>query len=178
MPGGAARATVQARPRWNLTRSLILALAALMLSACGDADVRQEAAQDVHGFLAAAQGGDRKAFRSHIDRPALRADLRRQLEAQAREQGQVEATFDDGAIDRMVEPNAFSIEGVTGLGLRGVPGPSQIALMMRVEPDGRACLMEFGIPPSCALTFAKQGERWKLVAIAARDIKIVRTRAR
>lgn len=178
MPGEATGATVQARPRWNLTRSLMAILATLTLAGCGDAEIRREAARDVHGFLAAAQSSDRKAFRSHIDRPALRADLRRQLEAQAREQGQVDASFDDGAIDRMVEPAAFSIEGVTGLGLRGVPSAGQIALMMRVEPDGRACLMELGIPPSCALTFARQGERWKLVAIDARDIKIVRTRAR
>lgn len=178
MPGEAPRATVQARPRRNLTRSPLLILAALTLGACGDADLRREAARDVHGFLTAAQAGDRKAFRSHIDRAALRADLRRQLQAQALEQGDPAATFDDGAIDRMVEPDAFSIEGVTGLGLRGVPSQGQIALMMRMEEDGRACLTQPGIPPACALTFEKQGERWKLVAIDARDIKIVRTRAR
>jgi hypothetical protein len=173
MPGGAAGATVQARTRLNLTRSLLPVLAALALAGCGDADVRREAARDVHGFLTAAQTGDRKAFRSYVDRPALRADLRRQLLAH-----QPGATFDDGAIDRMVEPDAFSIQGVIGLGARGVPGPGQIALMMRVEPDGRACLLEPGIPPNCVFTFARQGARWKLVAIDARDISIVRTRAR
>lgn len=173
MPGGGAGATVQARTGLNLMRSILLGVAALTLAACGDADVRREAARDVHGFLAAAQAGDRKAFRAHIDRPALRADLRRQLQAQ-----QPGATFDDGAIDRMVEPDAFSIQGITGLGLSSVPDAGRMALMLRVEPDGRVCLIQPAVPPPCALTFEKQGDRWKLVAIHARDIKIVRTRAR
>lgn len=173
MPGAGLGATVQACMGRNLIRSFILGVTALALAACGDADIRREAAIDVHGFMTAAHTSDRKAFRAHIDRSAVRADLRRQLQDQ-----QPGATFDDGAIDRMVEPDAFSIQGITGLGLSGVPGPDRIALMLRVETDGRVCVVQPAIPPPCVLTFAKQGARWKLVAIDARDIEIVRTRAR
>lgn len=78
----------------------------------------------------------------------------------------------------MVQPAAFSIQGVTGLGLSSVPGPGRIALMMRVEPDGRVCLVQPSVPPPCVLTVEKQGPGWKLVAVDAGDMEIVRTRAR
>ncbi len=157
-----------------MIRRATIAALALGLAACGDAEVRKSAARDAHAFLAAAQAGDRKTFRAYIDRPALRADLRRQLEAQARAQGDLRP-FDEGAINRMIEPEAFSIQGVTGLGLSGVPGPGQVALMMKVLPDGRACLVEPAIPPRCVLTFQQQGSRWRLVQVAAGDMDIVRS---
>lgn len=138
--------------------------------------MRKDAAVDAHRFLAAAQDGDRKTFRSYIDKAAVREDLRRQLTAEAARRGiDTDRPFDDDMIDIMIQPEAFSIQGVTGFGLRNIPGPEQMALMMKVLPDGRACLAQPGIPPSCVLTFAKQGDRWRLVAVAASNMEIVRT---
>jgi hypothetical protein len=153
---------------------MIAALAA-GLCACGAAEVRRDAAADVHRFLVAAQDGDRKTFRSYVDKAAVREDLRRQLVAEAKRRGlDTGRPFDDRMIDIMIQPEAFSIQGVSGLGLRGVPGPGRIALMMKVLPDGRACLTQPSMPPACVLTFEKQGERWKLVGLTASHMEIVR----
>lgn len=140
--------------------------------------MRKDAAGDVHRFLAAAQSGDRRTFRGHVDRIAVREDLRRQLTAEAEKRGlDTSRPFDDDMIDIMLQPEAFSIQGVTGFGLRNIPGPEQIAVMMKVLPDGRACLTQPGVPPACVLTFEKQGSQWRLVAVAASNMEIVRTPA-
>lgn len=76
----------------------------------------------------------------------------------------------------MIEPESFSVQGVTGLGMRGVPKAEQIALMIKILPDGRACLLEPAIPPKCVLTFERQAARWKLVAVAASNMEIQRAR--
>lgn len=148
---------------------------AMGLSACGDADVRKDAAGDVHRFLVAAHTGDRRTFRASVDRIAVREDLRRQLTAEAAKRGlDTSRPFDDDMIDIMLQPEAFSVQGVTGFGLQNVPGPDQIALMMKVLPDGRACLAQPAVPPACVLTFEKQGPQWRLVAVAASNMEIVR----
>jgi hypothetical protein len=157
-----------------LIRIATLAALAALLTACGDADVRRSAAADVHAFLSAAQSGDRKTFRAYVDRPAVRADLRRQLEAEVRRRGLEARPFDDRAIDRMIEPQYLSLQGAVGFGARSVPPAGQIALLIKVLPDGRACLMSPAIPPECVLTFENQSDRWRLVAVAATDMQIVR----
>lgn len=65
--------------RW--ARIVVLAAS---LSACGDAEMRNSVAKEARSFLVAAQSQDRKTFYGHLDRKALRADIRTQLEAQAR----------------------------------------------------------------------------------------------
>ncbi|MFN3512599.1 MAG: DUF2939 domain-containing protein [Phenylobacterium sp.] len=154
-------------------RMLAAALLALGAAACGDVEIRREAARDVHALLDAAYRNDRKTFGAYIDRPALRADLERQLRHQAERKGvDLSRGVDPRALDRMIDPSAVQIQAALGLGGRSVPSPDRIAMMMRVSPEGRVCLLEPSIPPACVMTFEKQGDRWRLVAASAPNIQI------
>jgi hypothetical protein len=148
------------------------AAAALVLvgaGACGDP--RQQAAPDVRKFLAAAAGDDRMVFEAHIDRPAVRADLKGQLLAEPEVralQDQLGEDTGDVAADRMISPQSFRLLRV---GAGQLPSKTastrEIAQRLKILAPERVCLLDATDKSLCLLTFAKQGGRWKLVGLHA-----------
>ena len=150
-----------------------LILAAALLGGC-DLGVRANAAKGVERFLAAAQAGDRAAFEAAIDRPALRADLRRQLMDLGRAEGlEVEGGPSDQALDRMITPEAFRVvQAESGEALASAPSAARLEGMMKVSDRRHACLSDAGSEGRCLLTFAKRDNTWRLVGMPATDLKI------
>ena len=125
--------------------ALALALAA---AACATVP-RLSAANDIHAFLVAVRDGDRARFDAHVDRGALKTQLRsRVLGETARANGTgswatlgaaLAGPLVDVAVDALVQPAVFRAEAVR-LGYDPArPIPSTLALASLVRPvgDGR-----------------------------------------
>lgn len=149
-------------------------LAAALFALAGCASVpRYSAAQDIHAFLLAVRDADRARFEAHLDRPALKLQLRSRLIAEA---GRGEAwpglasagaalaaPLVDVAVDALVRPDVFRAQALR-LGYdpaRPVPGPLAIAALVRPLGAGRACVAtERGGP--CVFDFNDEGGVWRL----------------
>jgi hypothetical protein len=146
------------------------ALAALLLlaQACARKPQESGAADAAQALLTAAWAGDDKGFEAQIDRPALRADLRRQLMAVAQANAlSVEGGASDQALDRMITPDAFRmVQTTTGEPLPAAPTRAQTAALLKPAGADRACIQ--AVPPqqACLLTFAKEQAGWRLVGMA------------
>lgn len=132
----------------------------MLLGGC-EGRARADVARSAEQLLAAASAGDRVAFEAHVDRSAVRDDLRRQMQDLARANGlEVDGGPSDFALDRMIGPDA-----VRRMRLEA----EAEALKTRIRMDGRrACLP--GESDRCLLTFAKADGDWRLVGMQARDL--------
>lgn len=143
-----------------------------MLCACS-LDVRTDASKGVARFLNAVRTGDRTAFESSVDRPALRSDLRDQLADLGRADDlDVEGGASDFALDRRITPEAFKIVQA-GAGA-AAPAPltaAQVALSMKVRDRSHVCLTNPG-SAACVLSFTKRDGVWRLTGMQAHEMKI------
>jgi hypothetical protein len=143
----------------------------LALCACGQGGVRKQAARDVHALLLAADAGDHKAFEAHIDRDALRADLKSQLltlpEIRAL-QSQLGDDVGDVAADKMISTEAVRVAH-TEVGAR--PSEEKISSALKVLDEKRVCLKDPADEALCVMTFEKRGQAWKLTALHATDLR-------
>jgi hypothetical protein len=143
-----------------------------LLSGCGVGS-RADAAKGVEEFLRAAQAHDPLGFEARIDRPALRADLRRQLMALGQQSTlEIEGGPSERALDRMIGPEAFQlVEANSGQALPAAPTTAQLALLLKPIGGGKVCLHD-AKGDDCLLTFAKIGGRWRLTAMRADNPQI------
>jgi hypothetical protein len=148
----------------------VAAAAALLLSAqaCAPKPAQSGVAEAAQSLMAAAWSGDVKGFEAAIDRPALRADLRRQLLQVAQANAlSVEGGASDAALDRMITPDAFRmVQAGTGGPLVAAPSRDQAAALLKALGDGRACVQAAAPEQTCLLTFARQPTGWRLVGMA------------
>src|SRR3954454_19016245 len=99
--------------RMLLRRPLPLALV-LTLAACATAQ-RYDAAGDIHALLVAIRDNDRQAFDDHVDRPALKAQMKSRLTAAAIQRGgalggilaQALGGMTDALVDAALQPQVF-----------------------------------------------------------------------
>lgn len=140
--------------------ALALAMISVAALAAGQGSGR-DAAPAVTGLLSAAAASDTARFEAAIDRPALRADLRRQLMAVARDNAlEVDGGPSDAVLDRMIGPEIVRLAAAEA-------GP--VAEHLKKTGKTQVCLTGEGAQPPCLLTFAKaKGARaWLLVGMQA-----------
>lgn len=160
-----------------LRAPLVLALAALGLSACNGA-APKAAAETASRLLTAAYNNDRVAFEAEIDRPAVRDDVRRQVNEMARTKAlDVDGGPSEFALDRMISPDAVRIVDKTGAPLAAAPTTQQVARLMKVVDARHVCLRDAESPQHCLLTFAKGTSapakgHWRLVGMRALDLRV------
>jgi hypothetical protein len=161
-----------------MPRLLILAGAALCLAGCQQADERMDAAKGVQSFIVATQTGDAAAFERHIDRAALRESLKPQLLAAAGPQAPVVAKAlasprGEAIIDQAITPASFQIaaQGLGGVAKRE-PSPMEVAAMLKMEGEDRACVRDPRALDSCVLSFQRRDGTWKLVAVKAAGVRV------
>jgi hypothetical protein len=153
-------------------RLLIAGLAALSLSACATVE-RYDAAGDIHAFLVSIRDNDKAAFDAHVDRPALKAQLRSRVQAGLLKRSDnlsaLAAMFAgplvDVAVDQLVQPGVFlavaEANGYTPS--KPLPGRAGIAAALRNLDDGRVCVTVKRNGP-CVLDFRNEDGTWRLVA--------------
>lgn len=159
--------------RWVRATALVAVISGI--AGCGGKEKASDATSAAQALLAAAQTGDAKAFEAHLDRPALRADLRGQLQAVAQANGlDVAGGAADFALDRMIAPEAFHlVRSQDGAQLTTPPTAAQVAPLMTRLGQDRACLHDLAAPQRCLLTFTRHDKDWRLVAMPATDLRIV-----
>ncbi len=148
-------------------------LAATTLAACATVP-RFEAAGDIHAFLVAIRDADRQGFDAHVDRSALKAQLRSRLiadQAQAHGDASVQALgallagpLVDVGVDALVQPETFRAVAIR-LGYapdRPIPNQLEISTLLRSIGDGEVCVVtrRDGL---CTLVFRNEDGVWRLV---------------
>jgi hypothetical protein len=153
----------------------LVVLAALALGACATVQ-SYDAAGDVHALLIAIRDQDKAAFDAHVDRPALKSQLRARLMAGFLRQGDAKGDAGalgvmlagplvDIAVDALVQPSVFlAVAEAKGYSpSRPIPGRAAIAAAIRPLGEGRVCVFTKRDGP-CVLDFQDEGGVWRLVA--------------
>jgi len=152
-------------------RKLLVALAALALSACATAQ-KLGAATDVHALLIAIRDNDTTAFDAHVDHEALKAELQAKLEEQIGKSKQAKGLAAllgpqvlDFADQALVRPKTFRMVAEQ-YGYRSdtpIPNAVVISQALKTLPDGRVCATKKKDGP-CVLVFTKEQGVWKLTS--------------
>jgi hypothetical protein len=165
------------------------ALAALSLAACATIP-RVDAAQDIHALMIAIRDGDRSTFDTHVDREALKAQLRARVMAEAARSDPAGATslqalgaflagpLVDVAVDAFLRPEVFrAVAEMRGYSPnRPIPSSLAIASLVRPLGGGTVCVVERKGGP-CVLDFRNEGGTWRLTGFEG-DLSLLRPRAR
>jgi hypothetical protein len=146
-------------------------LALLALAACATAE-KFDAASDIRAFLVAVRDGDRATFDAHVDKPALKADLKARLLA-AQAQGHGVQSYEtlgallagplvDVAVDALARPEVFRAAAeLAGYGpSTHIPGPLVLGQDLQRMGDERVCVL---IRHRCAFIFKREDGVWKLI---------------
>lgn len=144
------------------------------LAACGKPPAKA-AAPDIQAVLTAIQSGDAKAFEAHLDRPAVRADLRQQLMSISRADALVvDGGPSDFALDRRIGPDAVKlVRQGSAEPLAAAPSPAQTAALIKPVDKSRVCVHDLTPAQACVLTFAKEPAGWRLVAMPAQPGSLI-----
>lgn len=155
----------------------VVAVAALALTAgaCGRKPAERAESSAVQTLLASAWMQDDAAFETVVDRPSVRADLRRQLSQLAEANAlAVDGGASDAALDRMITPHAFRlVDSMSGMPLPAAPSKAQAAALLKPLGNNRVCVHDQTPEQACLLTFAKAKTGWRLVAMAPAGFTIV-----
>lgn len=170
--------------RTSAFRPFLAALCALALSACAEAE-RYDAAGDIHALLVAVRNDDKAGFDAHVDRKALKKQLRARLTAEAaRRIGGNEGAaalgaalarpIADMATELLVQPEAFrAVADYMGYGEdRPIPNALVIAQGLRRIDDDHVCVARSKDGP-CILIFADEDHAWRLTGYVG-DLGLIR----
>jgi hypothetical protein len=153
-------------------RPVLVLVAALALCACATV-TRYDAAGDIHALLVAIRDDDAQAFDAHVDRPALKAQMRARIAAAAVRRGgalggllaQTFGGVTDAVVDAAVQPQVF-LAVAEAKGYRpssSLPGRAAITSSLRYLEGDRVCVVDKADGP-CLLLFRNEAGTWRLIA--------------
>lgn len=146
-------------------------MAVALLAGCATA-TQLDAAGDIRAFLVAVRDGDRQTFDAHVDRPALKENLRARLLAAAAGRYGVESRESVGAllagplvdvaVNALVRPEVFRAAAeLAGYGPEThIPGRLVLGQDLQPMGDDRVCAL---IRHRCAFVFKREEGVWKMV---------------
>jgi hypothetical protein len=169
-------------------KKLAVTILALALSACATVP-KYGPASDIHAFLVSIRDGDRAAFDAHVDREALKANLRARAMAEAaratagRGPGvQAFAAFlagplVDGAVEAMLRPEVFKAVAELHGYSSSRPLPSSLAITRFIRPlgAGSVCVITKKGGP-CLLDFKDEDGTYRLTGFEG-DLSLLRPRS-
>lgn len=156
-------------------KTIAALLLALTATACATVPRGPDPAYDIQQFLIAIRDGDRAGFEAHVDREALKVQLRSRVLAEAARQGTSGNTASAlGALlgsslvglatDTFIQPEVFRAVAEYK-GYRpdmGMPTPNLISRALRTIDDDTVCVAPKSADP-CLLLFRNQGGTYRLV---------------
>lgn len=162
-------------------RIVAIALAGLLVAGCAGVD-RYDAAGDVHAFLISIRNGDAQTFNAHVDRPALKEQLKARLMAQAEKRGGTMGALTammarplvGVAVDALVQPDVFLLVAESMGYSPDAPIPSRVliaAALRRIDSDHVCAPLKKNGP--CALVFRNEDGVWRLIDFDA-DMSLLR----
>ena len=167
-------------------RAVFTVALTLLAAACATVP-RFEAAGDIYAFLVAIRDGDHAVFDDHVDRGALKAQLKSRLIAeQAGSHGGdswqalgavLAGPLVDVGVDAFVQPETFRAVALQ-VGYapdRPLPNRLQISAFLRYTGDGEVCVVTRHDGP-CTLVFRDEAGTWRLVGYEGDLGKLMRAR--
>ena len=152
-------------------RGVTLAALALV-SGCASV-TRYDAAGDIRAFLVAVRDGDSQSFDQHVDRAALKTNLKARLLAEAGGTYGVQSRetaaalllagpLADIAVDALVRPQVFRAAAtLAGYGPEThVPGPLVLGQDLQAMDQDRVCAL---IRHRCAFVFKREDGVWRMI---------------
>ena len=154
-------------------RKVAAAFLLLVLAGCA-ATTRFDAAGDVHAFLVAIRDGDRAVFDAHVDKDALKSEMRARLIAEAANSPKAKnaavagallaSPLGDIAVNALLRPDVFRAAAqMMGYSAdRPIPDRLGIAAGLRYVESDRVCVARKKSAP-CLFVFRNEGGIWRLV---------------
>ena len=166
----------------------LAALASILtLSACATVQ-SYPAANDIHAFLVSIRDGDRATFDAHVDKDALKTNLRARVMSEVAKTtaggGASMQAFGaflagplvDVAVDAMLKPEVFKavaeLHGYTAS--RPIPSSLAITQMVKQLGAGDVCVITKKDGP-CVLDFKDEAGTYKLINFEG-DLSLLRTK--
>jgi len=154
----------------------VLAITALALVAASCAETTKiDAAGDIHAFLVAIRDSDRAAFDAHVDRDALKIQIRSRIMAEAAKRddknGELIAMAAmlgrpvlDKLSDAMIQPDVFrAVAQYLGYSAdKPIPGQFDISQALQPVDSDHVCVVTKRDGP-CLLDFRNEDGVWKLI---------------
>jgi hypothetical protein len=155
----------------RLRLALVVALTMLM-QACA-ATTQLSAGNDIHAFLLSIRDDDQASFDAHVDRAALKIQLRGKLIADASRRSDdlgalaavVGRPLVDFAVDNLVQPEVFRAAAAE-LGYspdKPIPNTLVIAQALKPIDETHVCVVKKHDGP-CIFDFTDEGGAWRLTA--------------
>jgi hypothetical protein len=167
----------------RLTAALAIALA-LLAAACTGPE-RFDAAGDIHALLVSIRDGDAAKFDAHVDREALKGQLRARLMTEATRRMNGDPTVAalgaligrpliDSMADALIQPDVFrAVAQYLGYSPdRPLPNQMVIAQALRRIDAERVCVPRKAGGP-CVLTFRDENGVWRLTGFEG-DVGMLR----
>jgi hypothetical protein len=155
---------------WAGVRVALAAGLAWLVASCAGVD-RYDAAGDVHAFLIAIRNNDAQTFNAHVDRPALKEQMRARLmaEAQRRSGGMgalgayLAGPLVSVAVDALVQPDVFrAVAEAMGYSPDApIPNRLAIATVLRRVDSEHVCAPSKANGP-CLFIFRNEEGVWRL----------------
>ena len=156
---------------WTKARLAIAALMGFAAVSCAGID-RYDAAGDVHAFLISIRNDDAQTFNAHVDRPALKEQLRARLMAQAAKRGGAAGALTallarplvGVAVDALVQPDVFLLVAESLGYTPDAPIPNRVliaAALRRIDSDHVCAPIKREGP--CVLVFRREDDVWRLI---------------
>ena len=172
-------------PLGQTIRALAIGVLALVAASCAET-TKIDAAGDIHAFLIAIRDGDRTGFNAHVDRDALKIQIRsRILEAAAKRDdsdGDLVALaavlgghMVDKLSDALIQPEVFrAVADYLGYSPdKPIPGQFAIAQALRPMDSDHVCVVTKKGGP-CVLDFRNEDGVWKLIGFEG-DMKTLKS---
>jgi DUF2939 family protein len=152
-------------------RSALVAITCLAAASCAGVD-RYDAAGDVHAFLISIRNGDAQTFNAHVDRPALKEQLKARMMVEAQKRGGTMGALTalmarplvGVAVDALVQPDVFLVVAETLGYSPDAPIPSRVliaAALRRTDADHVCAPLKRDGP--CVLVFRNEDGVWRLI---------------
>jgi hypothetical protein len=165
-------------------RLALLALFGLCLANCAET-TKFDAAGDIHALLIAIRDGDKAGFNAHVDRPALKEQIRARLLAAAAKRADKDGDLAalglvlarplvDSVSDALIQPDVFrAVAEYFGYSAETpIPNSFVIASGLRRIDDTTVCAAKKKDSP-CILEFRNEAGTWRLVGFEG-DIKMLK----
>ncbi len=152
-------------------RLVILVALAVLAQACAGA-TQLSAGSDIHAFLLSIRDDDQASFDAHVDRPALKAQLRTRLMADAGRGGDLGALaaavgqpLVNFAVDNLVQPQVFRAAAAEFGYSPDRPIPNTLVIAQALKPidADHVCVPKKRDGP-CIFDFTDEGGVWRLTA--------------
>jgi hypothetical protein len=167
----------------NRARVALAAMIGLLVASCAGVD-RYDAAGDVHAFLIAIRNDDAQTFNAHVDRPALKEQLKARMMLEAERRGGamgaltalVARPLVGVAVDALVQPDVFLIVAETLGYSPDAPIPSRVLIataLRRIDSDHVCAPIKKNGP--CVLIFRREDDIWRLIDFQG-DLSMLRPR--